>query len=70
MEPTYLIRADKLNQWIVTKWEGDSVPAAIYTIQHTKRGYTCNCQKRATSSDCKHIKMLKEKLLEKDPNVA
>lgn len=68
MESSYLIRTDGPNKWLISKWGRGDIPEAVYSVWFTQLGYKCNCQSRS-SVECKHVKMLKEQIKLKNPNV-
>ncbi len=52
----YLVKEERPGVFVVSKWELDKEPVAVYEVQSRKQGYVCDCPSRAPY--CKHMKVV------------
>lgn len=57
-EPGYLIRHISGDNFVVTKWEDDSEPTAIYNLKQGNRRWTCSSPGCRRSNKCKHAQLV------------
>lgn len=49
----YLVKEDRPGVFVVSKWELDKEPSAVYNVERRRDGYVCDCPRRGPY--CKHM---------------
>lgn len=53
MEVDYLVKEDRPGVFVVSKWELDKEPVAVYRVERRRDGYVCDCP--SPKPHCKHM---------------